>query len=254
MRFPCVGTNMNRKAPYRDGNGKYHDGKGKYISKQKYDAIQAAEELLTRACEATFQSDLDLHRLSSDLRKLVLSPAYLDRGRHYYDEKMWEVKVELEGAVPSPDFERILSAETYARILHQLAYYFSPEHLAGNTHSSKLYCQDNGLTFKEIMLWHRMQGITLLELTEFVGAVPGLYFRSNVEADYTNIDWDEIYDMYDDLRNDLNGLSDDDKKEYLLKNAYQDELNHIYWDERNVDWNEGKHVDFIVFSRKLVNS
>ena len=152
-----------------------------------------------------------------------------------------------------PDVDRIFSAETYARLLHQLAYYFSPEHLAGNTHSSKLYCQDNGLTFKEIMSWHRMQGITLLELTEFVGAVPGLYFRSNVEADYTNIEWDEMYEMRDDLRNGLNGMSDDDKKEYLLKNAYQDELNHIYWDERNDDWNEEKHVDFIVFSRKLVN-
>ena len=56
------------------------------------------------------------------------------------------------------------------------------------------------------------------------------------------------------LRNNLNGMSDDDKKEYLLKNAYQDELNHIYRDERNVDWDEGKHVDFIVFSRKLVSS
>ena len=154
----------------------------------------------------------------------------------------------------SPDAERVFSAETYARLLYQLAYYFSPEHLAGNTHSSKLYGQDNGLTFKEIMSWPRMQGITLLELTEFVGALPGLYFRSNVEADYTNIEWDEMYDMTDDLRNALNGMSDDDKKEYLLKNADQDELNYIYWDERNVDWDEGKHVDFIVFSRKLVSS
>ena len=198
-------------------------------------------------------------RLSSDLRKLVLSPGDLDRGHHYYNEKMWEVKVELEGAMPSPDAERIFSAETYARLLHQLAYYFSPEHLADNTHSSRLYRQDNGITFKEIMLWHRMQGITLLELTDLVAhAVPDLYFRSNVEADYTNIDWDEMYDMYDDLRNNLNGMSDDDKKEYLLKNADQDELNYIYWDEnerrKNVDWNEGKHEDFIVFSRKLVNS
>ena len=123
-----------------------------------------------------------------------------------------------------------------------------------NTHSSKLYCQDNGLTFKEIMLWHRMQGITLLELTEFVDVVPGLYFRSNEEEDCKNINWDEMYDMYDDLRNDLNGMSDDDKKEYLLKNAEQDELNGIYWDETITIWNEEKLLDFIVFSRNLVSS
>ena len=72
--------------------------------------------------------------------------------------------------------------------------------------------------------------------------------------DPTGYNWDEMYDMYGDLRNDLNGMSDDDKKEYLLKNAHQDELNYIYWQEKNVDWEEGKHLDFVVFSRKLVNS
>ena len=163
---------------------------------------------------------------------------------------MREVGIGLNGKYPDLG----LMAETYARLCHQLAYYFTPDHLASNTHASELYCQDNRLTFKEIMLWHRMQGITLPELTGLVGAVPDLYFRSNVEEDYTNVDWDEMNDMYDGLSDDLNGMSDDDKKEYLLKNADQDELNHIYWDEKNVDWDEGKHLDFIVFSRKLVSS
>ena len=104
------------------------------------------------------------------------------------------------------------------------------------------------MAFKEMMLWYRIKGITLPELTDLVGAVPDLYFRSNVETDYTNVNWDEMNEMYDGLSDDLNGISDDDKKEYLLKNAEQDELNHIYWDETNVDWDEGKHLDFIIIS------
>ena len=104
------------------------------------------------------------------------------------------------------------------------------------------------------MSWNRMQGITLQELTEFIGAVPGLYFRSNEEDDYTNVNWDDVFDSYSGLSDDLNEMSDDDKKKYLLKNADQDELNEIYWDETITIWNEEKLLDFIVFSRKLVNS
>ena len=63
-----------------------------------------------------------------------------------------------------------------------------------------------------------------------------------------------MYDSYDGLSDDLNEMSDDDKKEYLLKNADQAALNYIYWGEPNIDFDEGKHLDFIVFSRKLVNS
>ena len=103
------------------------------------------------------------------------------------------------------------------------------------------------------MSWNRMQGITLQELTEFIGAVPGLYFRSNEEDGYMNVNWDDVYDSYSGLSDDLNEMSDDDKKEYLLKNADQDELNDIYWDETITIWNEENLLDFIVFSRKLVN-
>ena len=103
------------------------------------------------------------------------------------------------------------------------------------------------------MSWNRMQGITLQELTEFIGAVPGLYFRSNENDDYMNVNWD-VVDLCSGLSDDLNGMSDDDKKKYLLKNADQDELNEIYWDETITIWNEEMLLDFIVFSRKLVNS
>ena len=71
---------------------------------------------------------------------------------------------------------------------------------------------------------------------------------------HTNVDWDEIYDMYDCVSDELKGMNDDDKKEYLLKNADQAALNYIYWGEPNIDFDEGKHLDFLVFSRKLVNS
>ena len=57
-----------------------------------------------------------------------------------------------------------------------------------------------------------MQGITLLELTDLVGAVPDLYFRSNVEADYMNVNWDDVYDSYSGLSDDLNEMSDDEQK------------------------------------------
>jgi len=93
-----------------------------------------------------------------------------------------------------------------------------------------------------------MQGITLQELTEFIGAVPGLYFRSNEKDDYMNVNWDYVYDSL------ISGLSDDDKKKYLLKNADQDELNEIYWHDTIISWNEKKLLDFTVFSRKLVGS
>ena len=100
----------------------------------------------------------------------------------------------------------------------------------------------------------RRERHTLLELTNFVGAVPGLYFRSNEDDDYMNVNWDDVYDSYSGLSDDLNEMNDDDKKEYLLKNADQDELNDIYWNETITIWNEEKLLDFIVFSRKLVNS
>ena len=87
------------------------------------------------------------------------------------------------------------------------------------------------------------------ELSDIVEADPDLYYRSNVEAHYTNIDWDEMSDMYD--HDHLDGMSDDDKKKYLLKNADQENLNNVYgFDERP----DIEFLDFVVFSRKLVNS
>ena len=139
-------------------------------------------------------------------------------------------------------------------LLHQLAYYFTSDHLVNNTHASELYCRDDGFTIRDLMSWNRMQGITLQELTGFIDAVPGLFFRSDVEADYMNVNWDDVYDSYSGLSGNLNEMSDDDKKEYLLKNADQDELNEIYWDETITSWNEEKLLDFTVFSRKLIGS
>ena len=156
---------------------------------------------------------------------------------------MWEASAD------ALHVERIFSAETYARLLHQLVYYFTPDHLEGNEHASKLYRKDNGFTFKDIMKWRRMQSITFNELVDIVEADPDLYYRSNVEAHYTNIDWDEMSDMYH--HDHLDGMSDDDKKKYLLKNADQEELNHLYGFDSAPDI---EFLDFVVFSRKLVNS
>ena len=69
-----------------------------------------------------------------------------------------------------------------------------------------------------------------------------------------NVNWDDVYDSYSGLSDDLNEMSDDDKKKYLLKNANQDKLNEIYWSETITVWNVEKLLDFIVFSRQLVNS
>ena len=200
------------------------------------------------ALRATLERDIRWHGLSPDLTKLVLSSEDRNRGSHHFDEKKWLAKGQSERCAMT-DTERIFSAETYACLFHQLAYYFTPVHLEGNEHASKLYHKDNGFTFKEIMKWRRMQGITLDELTDIVEADPDLYYRSNVEAHYTNIDWDEMSDMYD--HDHLDGMSDDDKKKYLLKNADQENLNNVYgFDERP----DIEFLDFVVFSRKLVNS
>jgi len=200
------------------------------------------------ALRATLERDIRGHGLSPDLTKLVLSSEDRNRGSHHFDEKKWLAKAQSDLCAMT-DTERILSAETYACLFHQLAYYFTPVHLEGNEHASKLYHKDNGFTFKEIMKWRRMQGITLDELRDIVEADPDLYYRSNVEAHYTNIDWDEMSDMYD--HDHLDGMSDDDKKKYLLKNADQENLNNVYgFDERP----DIEFLDFVVFSRKLVNS
>jgi len=200
------------------------------------------------ALRATLERDIRWHGLSPDLTKLVLSSEDRNRGSHHFDEKKWLAKGQSERCAMT-DTERILSAETYACLFHQLAYYFTPVHLEGNEHASKLYHKDNGFTFKEIMKWRRMQGITLDELSDIVEADPDLYYRSNVEAHYTNIDWDEMSDMYD--HDHLDGMSDDDKKKDLLKNADQEELNHVYGFGSASDI---EFLDFVVFSRKLVNS
>ena len=122
---------------------------------------------------------------------------------------------------------RILSAESYACLFRQLAYYFTSDHIGSNTHASELHCRDDGFTIRDLMSWNRMQGITLEELFEFIREAPGLYYRSSEEGDYMNVNWDEVYDSYSGLSDDLNEMSDDDKKKYLLKNADQDELNEI---------------------------
>ena len=57
--------------------------------------------------------------------------------------------------------------------------------------------------------------------------------------------------MYDLDVYDLDGMSDDDKKKDLLKNADQEELNDVYGFESIPDI---EFLDFVVFSRKLVNS
>ena len=220
---------------------------------EKAAAEKAAEDAAAAsktALRATLERDIRWHGLSPDLTKLVLSSEDRNRGSHHFDERKWLAKGQSERCAMT-DTERIFSAETYACLLHQLAYYFTPVHLEGNEHASKLYHKDNGFTFKEIMKWRRMQGITLDELTDIVEADPDLYYRSNVEAHYTNIDWDEKSDMYDLDVYDLDGMSDDDKKKYLLKNADQENLNNVYgFDERP----DIEFLDFVVFSRKLVNS
>ena len=208
---------------------------------------QQAKDRIREQAGTTLVGDINQHGISRGLEEIELSLEDLDRGRRFYDEKMWEASAD------AIDVARIFSAETYACLLRQLAYYFTSDHLVSNAHASELYCRDNGFTIRDLMSWYRMQGITLQELTEFIDAVPGLFFRSNVEADYMNVNWDDVYDSYSGLSDDLNEMSDDDKKKYLLKNADQDELNEIYWDETITIWNEEKLLDFIVFSRKLVN-
>ena len=210
---------------------------------------QQANDRIREQAGTTLVGDINQHGISGDLEKIALSLEDLNRGRRYRDEKMWEASADV---LPL-HVERIFSAETYACLLRQLAYYFTSDHLVSNTHASELHCRDDGFTIRDLMSWNRMQGITLQELTELIGAVPGLYFRSNEEDDYMNVNWDDVYDSYSGLSDDLNEMSDDDKKKYLLKNADQDELNEI-WNETITVWNEEKLLDFIVFSRQLVNS
>ena len=99
----------------------------------------------------------------------------------------WWIHVELSILVTQPN----------GLLAHQLAYYFTSDHLVSDAHASELYCRDNGFTIRDLTPWYRMQGITLQELTEFIGAVPGLYFRSSEEDDYMNVNWDDVYDSYD---------------------------------------------------------
>ena len=206
-----------------------------------------ANDRIREQAGTTLVGDINQYGISRGLEKIALSPEDLNRGRRHRDEKMWEASAD------AIHVERIFSAETYACLLRQLAYYFTSDHLVSNAHASELYCRDDGFTIRDLMSWNRMQGITLQELTEFIDAVPGLYFRSNEKDDYMNVNWD-VVDLCSGLSDDLNGMSDDDKKKYLLKNADQDELNEIYWDETISSWNEEKLLDFTVFSRKLVDS
>ena len=209
---------------------------------------QQANDRIREQAGTTLVGDINRHGISGGLEKIALSPEDMNRGRRYRDEKMWEASVD------GLQVERILSAESYACLFRQLAYYFTSDHLVSNTHASELHCRDDGFTIRDLMSWNRMQGITLQELIEFIGEVPGLYFRSNEEDDYMNVNWDDVYDSYSGLSDDLNEMSDDDKKKYLLKNADQDKLNEIYWSDTITVWNEEKLLDFIVFSRQLVNS
>ena len=62
------------------------------------------------------------------------------------------------------DDERIFSAETYARLCHQLAHYFEPDYLAGNEQALKLFRKNNGYTLEDV----NMQGITHLEIIDLV--------------------------------------------------------------------------------------
>ena len=237
---PSTFLSENPKPPYRGRNGQI-------VSKSRYDE-QRANDRIREQAGTTLVGDINQYGISRGLEKIALSPEDLNRGRRHRDEKMWEASAD------AIHVERIFSAETYACLLRQLAYYFTSDHLVSNAHASELYCRDDGFTIRDLMSWNRMQGITLQELTEFIGAVPGLYFRSNEKDDYMNVNWDYVYDSCSGLSDDLNGMSDDDKKKYLLKNADQDELNEIYWDETITSWNEEKLLDFTVFSRKLVGS
>ena len=237
---PSTFLSENPKPPYRGRNGQI-------VSKSRYDE-QRANDRIREQAGTTLVGDINQYGISRGLEKIALSPEDLNRGRRHRDEKMWEASAD------ALHVERIFSAETYACLLRQLAYYFTSDHLVSNAHASELYCRDDGFTIRDLMSWNRMQGITLQELTEFIGAVPGLYFRSNEKDDYMNVNWDYVYDLCSGLSDDLNGMSDDDKKKYLLKNADQDELNEIYWDETITSWNEEKLLDFTVFSRKLVGS
>ena len=238
---PSTFLSENPKPPYRGRNGQI-------VSKSRYDE-QRANDRIREQAGTTLVGDINQYGISRGLEKIALSPEDLNRGRRHRDEKMWEASAD------ALHVERIFSAETYACLLRQLAYYFTSDHLVSNAHASELYCRDDGFTIRDLMSWNRMQGITLQELTEFIGAVPGLYFRSNEKDDYMNVNWDYVYDSLNSgLSDDLNEMSDDDKKKYLLKNADQDELNEIYWDETITSWNEEKLLDFTVFSRKLVGS
>ena len=238
---PSTFLSENPKPPYRGRNGQI-------VSKSRYDE-QRANDRIREQAGTTLVGDINQYGISRGLEKIALSPEDLNRGRRHRDEKMWEASAD------ALHVERIFSAETYACLLRQLAYYFTSDHLVSNAHASELYCRDDGFTIRDLMSWNRMQGITLQELTEFIGAVPGLYFRSNEKDDYMNVNWDYVYDsLISGLSDDLNEMSDDDKKKYLLKNADQDELNEIYWDETITSWNEEKLLDFTVFSRKLVGS
>ena len=237
---PSTFLSENPKPPYRGRNGQI-------VSKSTYDE-QRANDRMREQAGTTLVGDINQYGISRGLEKIALSPEDLNRGRRHRDEKMWEASAD------ALHVERIFSAETYACLLRQLAYYFTSDHLVSNAHASELYCRDDGFTIRDLMSWNRMQGITLQELTEFIGEVPGLYFRSNEKDDYMNVNWDYVYDSCSGLSDDLNGMSDDDKKKYLLKNADQDELNEIYWDETITSWNEEKLLDFTVFSRKLVGS
>jgi len=209
---------------------------------------QQANDRIREQAGTTLVGDINQHGISGDLEKIALSPEDLNRGRIHHDKKMWEASVDALSV------ERILSAESYACLFRQLAYYFTLDHIGSNTHASELHCRDDGFTIRDLMSWNRMQGITLEELTEFIREVPGLYYRSSEEDDYMNVNWDEVYESHDGLSDDLNEMSDDDKKKYLLKNADQYELNEIYWENPITVWNEEKLLDFIVFSRQLVNS
>ena len=237
---PSTFLSENPKPPYRGRNGQI-------VSKSRYDE-QRANDRIREQAGTTLVGDINQYGISRGLEKIALSPEDLNRGRRHRDEKMWEASAD------AIHVERIFSAETYACLLRQLAYYFTSDHLVSNAHASELYCRDDGFTIRDLMSWNRMQGITLQELTEFIGEVPGLYFRSNEKDDYMNVNWDYVYDSCSGLSDDLNGMSDDDKKKYLLKNADQDELNEIYWDETITSWNEEKLLDFTVFSRKLIGS
>jgi len=196
----------------------------------------------------TLAGDINRHGISEGLQKIALSPEDLNRGRRYRDVKMWEASADALSV------ERILSAESYACLFRQLTYYFTLDHLGSNTHASERHRRDGGFTIRDLMSWNRMQGVTLKELTEFIHEVPGLYYRSSKEDDYMNVNWDEVDESCSSWSDDLNEMSDDDKKKYLLKNADQHELNEIYWEDPITIWDEEKLLDFIVFSRQLVNS